>query len=152
MTAQAADPFGLRRFVDAQEPVWARVVAELGAGAKRSHWMWFIFPQLRGLGHSAMAWHYGITGLDEARAYAAHPLLGKRLRQATTLVLGHAGRPLQEMLPPPDDLKFGSCMTLFAAAAPHELLYAQALQQHLGGRGDERTLALLAAQAGDAGG
>lgn len=152
MTAPAADSFGLQRFVDAQGPVWDRVVAELGAGAKRSHWMWFVFPQLRGLGHSAMAWHYGINGLEEARAYAAHPLLGERLRQATALVLGHAGRPLQAIFEPPDDLKFSSCMTLFAAAAPQEPLYAQALRQRLGGRGDERTLARLGAQAGASGG
>lgn len=147
----AADPFGLHRFVDAQAPVWELVLAELSDGARRGHWMWFVFPQLRGLGHSAMAWHYGISGLDEARAYAAHPLLGPRLRRATALVLGHAGRPLQAIFGPPDDLKFGSCMTLFAAAEPREPLFGRALQQ-LGGRGDARTLRLLAEQAKGTGG
>ncbi|MCH2240726.1 MAG: DUF1810 domain-containing protein [Aquabacterium sp.] len=142
-----ADRFGLARFAQAQAPVWDAVVAELTAGRKRSHWMWFVFPQLRGLGHSTMARHYGISGLDEARAYAAHALLGPRLRQATALVLGHAGRPLQQIFSPPDDLKFGSCMTLFAAAVPDEPVFAQALRQHLGGRGDERTLALLGGAA-----
>ena len=139
----AGDPFGLQRFVQAQEPVWGAVVAELTAGRKQSHWMWFVFPQLRGLGHSALAWHYGLAHLDEARAYAAHPLLGARLRQCTALVLGHEGRALSDIFGAPDDLKFGSCMTLFAAAEPAEPLFARALAQHRDGRGDARTLARL---------
>lgn len=147
MPLTAGDPHDLARFVEAQRGVHADALAELRAGRKRSHWMWFVFPQLRGLGHSTMARHYGISGLDEARAYAAHALLGPRLRQATALVLGHAGRPLQQIFSPPDDLKFGSCMTLFAAAVPDEPVFAQALRQHLGGRGDERTLALLGGAA-----
>ncbi len=133
----------LQRFVDAQAAVWERVRAELAAGRKRTHWMWFVFPQLQGLGSSAMARHYAIEGLAEARAYLRHPLLGARLREATRLALGHAGTPLEQLFGEPDDLKFCSSMTLFERADPAEPLFGQALAALCPGR-DARTLALLA--------
>ena len=136
------DPFALQRFVDAQQGVYAQVCAELAAGRKRSHWMWFVFPQLRGLGHSAMAQHFGIASGDEARAYWAHPLLGPRLKQCTGLVLAVAGRSAHEIFGPPDDLKFRSCMTLFAAATG-EAVFRQALAKYFDGQDDEQTLRLL---------
>jgi uncharacterized protein (DUF1810 family) len=135
---------GLERFVTAQDPVWPRVVAELEAGAKRSHWMWFVFPQVAGLGSSAMAQRYAIASLDEARAYLAHPVLGPRLREATDLMLGHAGRPAEAILGGIDAMKFRSSMTLFRAAAPDDRRYARALDAFWGGVPDPRTLERLA--------
>jgi uncharacterized protein (DUF1810 family) len=126
------DPFDLQRFVDAQAPVIDRVLAELAAGAKTSHWMWFVFPQLRGLGRSAMSQRYGISSLDEARALLAHPLLGPRLRECTRLVLAVRGRRLEQILPPPDDLKFRSSMALFAQAAPQDPLFEEANSRQFG--------------------
>jgi uncharacterized protein (DUF1810 family) len=137
------DPFDLQRFVDAQADVYEDVHDELHAGRKTSHWMWFVFPQLRGLGHSPMAQHYGIASLDEARAYLAHPLLGERLRECTRLVLGVDGRNARAIFGSPDDFKFRSCMTLFGFAAPDEDVFAQALDRHFGGEPDPRTLELL---------
>lgn len=122
MTRPADDPFDLRRFVEAQAPVMERVLAELRAGRKRSHWMWFVFPQIEGLGRSAMAQTYAIHSAAEARAFLAHPLLGDRLRDCVRLVLA-AERPLAAIFGAPDDVKFRSCMTLFAAAAPQEALF-----------------------------
>jgi uncharacterized protein (DUF1810 family) len=139
----ADDPFDLQRFVDAQAPVWARVEAELAAGRKASHWMWFVFPQLRGLGTSAMAQRYGIGSLAEARAYAAHPLLGARLRRGTALMLAVPGRTAHEILGAPDDLKFRSSMTLFAHAVPDEPLFRAALERFFEGAEDECTLQRL---------
>lgn len=139
-----SDPYDLSRFVDAQAGTYATALAELQAGAKRGHWMWFIFPQLRGLGSSAMAQRYGLSGLDEASAYLGHPLLGPRLLACTQAVLGHSERSLRAMLGSPDDLKFRSCMTVFAAAAGNEpSLFRQALTVHCGGELDQRTLAQL---------
>ena len=113
-----ADPHDLRRFVDAQAPVYAQVRAELAAAHKRSHWMWFVFPQLRGLGHSAMAHRFGIASRAEAVAYLGHPLLGERLRECTGLMLAApAGASALAILGAPDDLKFHSSMTLFAEVA-----------------------------------
>lgn len=133
----------LERFVSAQEPVYADVLAELRAARKRSHWMWFVFPQLRGLGISSMAQHYGIASQAEARAYLAHPVLGPRLRECCQLMLAApAGRSAHEILGSPDDLKFRSCLTLFALAAPREQLFHDALQRFYGGEPDPRTLAL----------
>jgi uncharacterized protein (DUF1810 family) len=137
------DPFDLQRFVDAQADVYEDVHDELHAGRKTSHWMWFVFPQLRGLGHSPMAQHYGIASLDEARAYLAHPVLGERLRECTRLVLGVDGRNARAIFGSPDDFKFRSCMTLFGFAAPDEDVFAQALDRHFGGEPDPRTLELL---------
>lgn len=138
------DAFDLRRFVEAQAGDWEQVRAELREGRKRSHWIWYIFPQMRGLGLSSMAQHYGIGSLDEARAYLAHPILGPRLAQATELVLRHSGRrSLQEIFGNVDALKFRSSMTLFALAAGPSSIYAGALDSFCDGEGDERTFELL---------
>ena len=132
----------LERFVTAQEPVIATVLQELRAGRKRSHWMWFVFPQLRGLGSSAMAEHYGIASLREARAYLAHPVLGARLRECCGLMLAVPQRSALEILGSPDDLKFRSCCTLFQLAAPGEELFGQCLARFYDGVPDPLTLAL----------
>lgn len=134
---------GLQRFVDAQAPVYATVLQELAQGAKRSHWMWFIFPQLKALGRSATAQHYGLASLDEARAYASHALLGPRLRQCTQCVLDVQGRSALQIFGMPDTLKFCSSMTLFERAAPEEPAFAQALEKYYAGQRDAQTLALL---------
>ncbi len=133
----------LERFVVAQDPVWPQVVAELAGGAKRTHWMWFVFPQLAGLGHSAMAARYALGSRAEAAAYLDHRTLGPRLGEATGLMLGHAGRPAEAILGGVDALKFRSSMTLFAAARPGEPVFRAALDAFYGGRPDLRTLALL---------
>ncbi len=136
---------GLERFVAAQDPVWPRVKAELAAGAKRSHWMWFVFPQIAGLGTSAMSVRYALASVAEARGYLAHPVLGARLREATDLMLGHAGRPAETVLGGIDAVKFRSSMTLFEAADPAEPRFRRALEAFFGGKADPRTLALLGA-------
>jgi uncharacterized protein (DUF1810 family) len=132
----------LQRFLDAQAPVYARVKAELGAGAKKSHWMWFVFPQIAGLGHSPTAQFYAIAALEEARAYAAHPVLGPRLLECTRLVLAHSGTPIEEIFGTPDDLKFRSSMTLFAQATG-KAIFREALDIFFGGAEDFATLARL---------
>ena len=134
----------LQRFVDAQQGVIDAVRDELRAGRKRSHWMWFVFPQLQGLGSSAMARHYGIASLEEARAYLAHPVLGPRLRECCELVLAVPEGSAHDILGSPDDLKFRSCLTLFALAAPQEAVFRDALQRFYGGERDARTEALCA--------
>jgi uncharacterized protein (DUF1810 family) len=141
-----ADPFELERFVIAQAPVVADVERELAAGHKQSHWMWFVFPQLRGLGHSAMAERYGISSVAEARAYLAHPVLGTRLRAWTALVLRVEGRTARAIFGTPDDLKLRSSMTLFAAAAPGGRGFRDVLAKYFGGEGDPRTIELLGGQ------
>jgi uncharacterized protein (DUF1810 family) len=137
------DPYDLQRFVDAQNPVYGQVCAELAAGAKRSHWIWFIFPQLKGLGRSATALHYGLGGRDEAQAYWRHALLGARLKECSALVLAVQGKSALQIFGSPDDMKFRSSMTLFEQVAPDEPVFAQALRRYYGGQRDERTLALL---------
>ena len=138
------DLFNLERFVSSQAAVFSTVMEELTAGQKRSHWMWFIFPQLRGLGHSSMAKFYGIGSLDEARAYLGHTLLGPRLNLCTRTVLAVEDRSLHDIFGSPDDMKFRSSMTLFSLAAPNqENVYRQALDRWWQGRVDERTIALL---------
>jgi uncharacterized protein (DUF1810 family) len=134
---------GLQRFVEAQDPVYGLVRDELAEGRKRSHWMWFVFPQLSGLGHSRTARMYGIAARHEAMAYCQHPVLGPRLRECTAFVLATRGQSAHDIFGTPDDLKFHSCMTLFAAVAPHEPLFSQALARFFAGRPDARTLALL---------
>jgi uncharacterized protein (DUF1810 family) len=141
--AASTDPFHLQRFVDAQAGVYAGVLAELRAGCKSSHWMWFIFPQLQGLGRSSMARHYAIASLAEARAYLAHPILGPRLRECVALVNQVAGKSLLAILGSPDDLKFRSSMTLFAHAAPDQAVFRAALAKYCGGQDDAATLARL---------
>ncbi len=138
------DAFGLQRFIDAQTATYAAALAELRAGRKRTHWMWFIFPQARGLGRSAMALTYGIASLAEARAYLAHPVLGPRLLECTRAVLAVADSPLATIFGSPDDLKFVSCMTLFSLVAqPGIDVFAEALRVMAGGRADETTIALM---------
>ena len=133
----------LARFTDAQEPIYRTALAELEAGQKRSHWMWFVFPQLKGLGHSAMAQRYAIADLAEAKRYLADPVLGSRLRECVAAVLKHPNRTAHEIFGSPDDLKFRSCLTLFDAAAPNESLFRQALDAFYEGKRDPRTMELL---------
>jgi uncharacterized protein (DUF1810 family) len=135
--------FDLERFVVAQAPVYERVRTELASGAKASHWMWFIFPQLRGLGRSAMAEHFGLAGRAEAEAYLAHPVLGARLRECTRLVLDVRDKTVHEIFGSPDDLKFQSSMTLFATVAPEEPLFRQALDRYFNSRPDTLTEQML---------
>jgi uncharacterized protein (DUF1810 family) len=140
------DRFDLERFVSAQAPVFASVLAELQAGRKRTHWMWFVFPQLRGLGRSSTAIFYGISSLDEARAYLAHPILGPRLELCTGTVLQCEQGSLHKIFASPDDMKFQSSMTLFAlAAADPASLFHRALDRWRGGGLDPHTLTLLEA-------
>ncbi|MDH5247175.1 MAG: DUF1810 domain-containing protein [Betaproteobacteria bacterium] len=129
----------LERFVDAQHDVYEAVRAELRAGRKSTHWMWFVFPQLRGLGRSATAAYFGLDSKRDAVAYLAHPVLGARLRECVGIVLGVQGRTAHEIFGSPDDLKFRSSLTLFAAAAPEEQLFRQALDRFFGGAGDPVT-------------
>ena len=139
------DPFDLHRFVAAQAGVYEDAVDELRDGRKQSHWMWFVFPQLAGLGVSPTARRYAIRGLDEARAYLAHPLLGVRLHECTAIVNALAGRSAQDIFGPPDDAKFRSSMTLFEQAAGQVEPFRRALDKYFGGARDPRTLQLLGA-------
>lgn len=141
----------MSRFIDAQDPVLERVEAELAAGRKRSHWMWFVFPQIAGLGRSATAQAYAIAGLDEARRYLAHPVLGDRLRKHVGLLLRHREAAIVDVLGQPDDMKLRSCLTLFraAAASPHDVrLFDDALDAFYGGEPDALTLRLLSSACG----
>lgn len=133
----------LDRFVEAQAPVYTRALAELTAGRKQSHWMWFVFPQLSGLGKSPMAQHYAIHSLQEARSYLDHPVLGARLRECTNAVLAVTGKTAHEIFDTPDDLKFHSSMTLFAHASPGEPLFRNALHKYFDGAEDALTLQKL---------
>ena len=137
------DPFDLQRFIEAQEPVLPAVLAELTAGRKRTHWMWFVFPQIAGLGRSAMAQRYALASLAEAQAYQAHPVLGPRLVQCAGLVNAVPGRRVTAILGAPDDAKFHSCMTLFARAAPLEPVFQTALSRFFNGTPDPLTMARL---------
>lgn len=137
------DPFDLERFVNAQNTVYEQVCAELRAGEKRSHWMWFIFPQLRGLGHSATATAFGIVSRQEAAAYLDHSVLGPRLRECTRLVNLVKGRSIGQILGYPDDLKFRSSMTLFAYVAADNQVFYEALRKYFGGEPDPLTLERL---------
>jgi uncharacterized protein (DUF1810 family) len=143
MTRVPADPFDLQRFVTAQDPVWDRVCAELRRGRKSSHWMWFVFPQVAGLGSSPTAQAYALSGLDEARAYLAHPVLGPRLREAAQLASAVPAGTASEVFGHPDDLKLRSSMTLFARAAPDEQVFTAVLDRYFGGDPDRRTLDLV---------
>jgi len=143
-----ADPFNLERFVTAQAPVFETVLAELRAGRKRSHWMWFVFPQLAGLGRSSTARFYGIGSIDEVRAYLAHPLLGPRLDLSTRIVLASESSSLHAIFGSPDDLKFRSCITLFSRVADDaDNPFRQALDRWCNGQPDAQTLALIDAGA-----
>lgn len=146
LSSENADPFDLRRFVDAQAGVYATVLAELRNGAKRSHWIWFVFPQLRGLGRSPTAVRFGITSIDEARAYLSHPVLGPRLRECTRLVARIDGRSVDEIFGWPDNLKVRSSMTLFARATDDPDIQADfraVLDKFYNGEDDPATVELL---------
>jgi uncharacterized protein (DUF1810 family) len=158
MGADSDDRYDLQRFVEAQAGVYEQACAELRAGRKRSHWMWFVFPQIRGLGSSEMAVRFAISGLEEARAYLAHAVLGPRLRECAGIVVGVQGRTVEEIFGYPDDLKFHSSMTLFDRAAalfdraaalsgevkkPSECVFHEALKKYFGGKTDRSTLELI---------
>lgn len=137
------DPFDLERFVAAQQLVYPSVVDELRNARKRTHWMWFVFPQVIGLGSSTTAIRYALRSLAEAEAYLAHPLLGPRLVECTELVNGIEGRSLNDVFGSPDDLKFHSSVTLFSLLTPGHAAFALALDKYFGGRPDERTVAIV---------
>lgn len=137
------DPHNLQRFVDAQSSVFEQVCSELRQGQKRTHWMWFIFPQMKGLGHSQLASKFAISSREEAAAYLQHPILGPRLRECTRLVNRIEGRSVEQIFGYPDDLKFRSSMTLFADAASENEVFMDALQKYFGGEFDRLTLELL---------
>lgn len=135
------DPFNLRRFIQAQEPIYTSVLSELRSGRKRTHWMWFIFPQIAGLGHSPTAKQYAIQGREEAQHYLAHPILGKRLLECSATVLQSTGRSAGEIFGSPDDVKLRSSMTLFAALPAADAVFAAVLDKYFEGKPDPRTLA-----------
>ena len=136
------DSFNLERFVEAQDPIYDRVLSELRSGRKKSHWMWFIFPQIMGLGRSDLAEKFSILDQEEAEAYLDHQILGPRLQECTKLVLRADARSIAEIFGHPDDLKFRSSMTLFDFAVPGTV-FGQALKKFFDGRGDQATLAIL---------
>lgn len=137
------DPYNLRRFIEAQEPIYAHVCAELRQAKKNGHWMWFIFPQIRGLGSSETAQYFAIADRQEAVAYAAHPLLGVRLRECTGLVLQIDNKSVEQIFGYPDNLKFHSSMTLFARTAEEKQVFLGALKKYFSGALDPQTLARL---------
>jgi uncharacterized protein (DUF1810 family) len=134
----------LERYIMAQAPIYAQALAELKRGDKQSHWMWFIFPQIAGFGHSPMSQAYAIQSLDEARDYLSHPVLGARLRECCRAVMAVNGKTAHEIFHTPDDLKFRSSLTLFAQAAPEEALFQDLLKKYFDGKADAVTLKLLA--------
>jgi uncharacterized protein (DUF1810 family) len=138
-----ADSFNLERFVDAQAPIYEQVCRELKAGRKESHWMWFIFPQIAGLGQSPMSIRFAIASLDEAQAYLAHPVLGTRLRECARLTLDVEGKTARDIFGPIDEMKFRSSMTLFAWAAPGDEAFQRCLNKYFAGDPDPATLARL---------
>ena len=137
------DRFNLQRFVDAQARVYEEVRRELRAGRKESHWMWFVFPQIAGLGQSPTSIRFAIASLEEARAYLAHPVLGPRLRECAKLALDVEGKTARQIFGPIDEMKFRSSMTLFMTAAPDEPLFSRCLEKYFGGRPDPATLEIL---------
>ena len=141
-----SDIYDLHRFIEAQDQVYASVLDELRAGRKRGHWMWYIFPQIEGLGGSAMAQKYAISSQAEAEAYLEHPILGSRLRECTQLVLAVEGRSAEDIFYYPDNLKFRSCMTLFEQAATDNKIFREALLKYFNGKPDQLTLDFLKQQ------
>lgn len=145
------DPFNLRRFVSAQEEIYSRraetvyaaALAELRSGQKRTHWMWFIFPQYKGLGYSSMSQHYAIQSSEEARHYLSHPLLGSRLVECAEAVLNTNGRSASQIFGSPDDMKLRSSMTLFATVTDSESIFSRVLDKYFQGQQDTKTLELL---------
>jgi len=140
--SRANDPFDLERFVRAQAPDYDRALSELRNGAKRSHWMWYIFPQIEGLGQSPMSHRYSIKSAAEAKAYLAHPVLGPRLRECAAVLNGIGGRSALEIFGSPDDMKLRSCATLFASVSD-DAVFDQLLQKYFNGEKDKETLRLL---------
>jgi uncharacterized protein (DUF1810 family) len=138
-----SDPYNLQRFIDAQEKVLDAVRSELRAGRKTSHWMWFVFPQIEGLGHSAVAKHFALSSRQEAQAYLNHPLLRARLIECVRLLLSVEGRTIGDILGHPDDLKFRSSMTLFARVARDTTIFQDALDKYFAGEPDPRTIERL---------
>ena len=138
-----SDPFQLSRFVKAQDQIYDRALAELKSGRKRSHWMWFVFPQIEGLGFSATTQYYSIKSLEEARQYLEHPVLGKRLRECTETILALEGLSASSIFGYPDDLKLKSSMTLFASVAEGHSVFMRVLEKYHQGNKDERTVAIL---------
>lgn len=138
-----SDAYGLQKFVLAQDPVYDSVLSELRVGHKRTHWMWFIFPQIKGLGHSAMAQEFAIASLEEAGAYLRHPVLGARLRECSGLVAAANGLSAKEIFGYPDHMKFHSSMTLFAHATEDNQVFTECLRKYFGGEDDPLTLAQL---------
>ncbi|MRD46031.1 DUF1810 family protein [Caenimonas koreensis DSM 17982] len=136
--------YDLQRFIQAQDPVYERVCAELRAGNKQTHWVWYIFPQLKKLGRSSTAHFYGLASLEEARAYWAHPVLRPRLKECINLMLAVPEKSALDILHSPDDMKFRSCVTLFGKAVPDEPIFQSALDRFYGGVPDVPTLTLLA--------
>jgi uncharacterized protein (DUF1810 family) len=133
----------LERFVEAQDDVYDDVIEELRSGRKQSHWIWFVFPQIAGLGYSGMARRYALSSLDEARAYLSHPVLGTRLRECVAILNGVEGRTIHEIMGYPDDLKLRSCLTLFAKATPDNQVFLDALDKYYAGEMDPETLKRL---------
>lgn len=144
--AMTSGNFDLERFVDAQAPLYETVRQELTAGRKTSHWMWFVFPQLRALGKSGTAKFFGLTDQAEAIAYWEHPVLGPRLKECTQLVLSTRNKSAHDIFGSPDDMKLRSCMTLFEFVTPHEPVFAQVLEQYYSGERDRLTLDILSSQ------
>lgn len=139
----ADDPFHLQRFLDAQDAVYGRVVEELASGHKTGHWMWFVFPQVTGLGHSATAQHYAISSIKEACAYVEHPVLGSRLKECVNLLLGIEDRTAEQILGGIDAVKLRSCLTLFFAASGGDEVFEEALERYFDGVPDLRTLSAI---------
>ena len=139
----AGDPYHLERFVEAQRGVFDQACAELRRGRKTGHWMWFIFPQIAGLGFSATSQHYAIRSLDEARAYLDHPTLGPRLREISQILISINGKTAHEIFGSPDDMKLRSSMTLFARATEDNAVFLEVLRKYFSGAEDERTMELI---------
>lgn len=143
MSDNRDDPYDLNRFIEAQEVNYADALSELRAGRKSSHWMWYVFPQLAGLGHSAMSYRYGIRSEDEARAYLAHPILGPRMSECAEAVLAIENRSARDIFGSPDDLKLKSCATLFAHVSPPGSVFERILDKYYSSERDPRTLGLI---------
>lgn len=148
MPTAPLDPHNLQRFVEAQEATYAQALSELRAGRKRSHWIWYVLPQIEGLGTSAMSRRYAIGSLAEAQAYLDHPILGPRLRECVAAVNSHEGVSAVEIFGSVDAAKFRSCCTLFGEVAGTETVFAEALNKYFAGKPDPATLAILAARQG----
>jgi uncharacterized protein (DUF1810 family) len=148
MSSDGSDPFDLKRFVRAQESDYNRALEEIAGGRKRSHWMWYIFPQFAGLGLSPTSRHYAIGSLDEAGAYLAHPILGPRLIECAEATLAVKGRSAHDIFGSPDDMKLRSSVTLFALVSPEHSVFHRVLEKYFGGRRDERTLDLVTEKSG----